>query len=308
MGRPEFQYEKGRDVLLLGNGINNLSRGKRWEDLLLGLDPSINVDEKPYPLAFEEIVIKEAAKTSPSDYSQILRNVKDKVAEFCKGIPENSFHGRLSALKVSDFMTTNYDYLIEKALNPSFMPSGWNKSEFKHSIGRHHEVNGKKIWHIHGEIDNGNSSENSTRFKTASILIGHEHYGDYYRRLHEVLKGNKDEVVGYLGKDVWLRNLFTRNVHIAGLGLDLSEFHIWWLIAFRARLREQYRAIGNKIIYHYASYDTSGNKKAKARLDLLSSFGVELEKIEINDEGPDRYERYWDDFFQTFNEKIKKHQ
>ena len=60
MKKFKLSCEKGKNALLLGNGINNLNPGANatWMDLLYNLYPDINLDEKPYPLAFEEIVLK----------------------------------------------------------------------------------------------------------------------------------------------------------------------------------------------------------------------------------------------------------
>ena len=242
-----------------------------------------------------------------NNYVGDLKNLKDRIANLCDQIELNDYHFRLRDINVDDFLTTNYDYLIEKSLDENYNHT--RSKDSKYSTYRYHEVGGKKVWHIHGEIDNGFSPNNSTRYSSASILIGHEHYGDYYNKIHQYLKpyglDSQQEIIQN-ERESWLKYFFTHNLHIAGFSLDNSEFHLWWLLAYRARQIMQNQTVNNKVIFHYPSYDYT-SRNAQSKLELLASFGVRLEQIEVLVQGNEKYTMYWDGFFKEINNKITHH-
>ena len=307
MKKFKLSYEKDKNALLLGNGINNLNpdANATWRELLKKLDPDINLKEKPYPLAFEEIVLKMSLISN--NYEDELKTLKGRIANLCGQIELNKYHFKLRNIKVDTFLSTNYDYLIEKCLDVNFIPT--RSKDSKYSTYRYHEVGGKKVWHIHGEIDNGFSPNNSTRYSSASILIGHEHYGDYYNKIHQYLKpyglDSQQEIIQN-ERESWLKYFFTHNLHIAGFSLDNSEFHLWWLLAYRARQIMQNQTVNNKVIFHYPSYDYT-SRNARSKLELLESFDVKLEPIEVLVQGNEKYTMYWDVFFKEINNIITHH-
>jgi hypothetical protein len=309
----ELEYKKGNNALLLGNGINNLMPDFRWDLLLRKLDGKINLDEKPYTLAFEEIVLKKLAGTNNNkSYKEILKGIKDTIAEHCSKIEPDGYHKKIRSLNISTFLTTNYDYAIEKTIDENFDIAKVKRTtkDFKYSLNRYHIVNNKKVWHIHGEIDNGYKRDNINQYASASIMIGHEHYGDYYRRIHQYLRPfSTDEKTKdkYINNPNWVKLFFTHNLHIVGLSLDSSEFHLWWILAYRARLKENYRNIENNIFYHCASYDMLSAKQ-KAKIDLLESFGVKIKDKKIEETSDKKYSLYWDEFFKTINSIIKNNE
>lgn len=309
----ELEYKKGNNALLLGNGINNFMPNFRWDLLLRKLDSKINLDEKPYTLAFEEIVLNKLARTNNTkSYKEILKGIKDIIAEHCSKIEPNIYHKKLRNLNANSFLTTNYDYAIEKTLDENFDITNVTSAtkDFKYSLNRYHIVNNRNVWHIHGEIENGYKKDNVNQYASASIMIGHEHYGDYYRRIHQYLRPfSTDEktIEKYIKNPSWVKLFFTHNLHIAGLSLDSSEFHLWWILAYRARLKEYYQNIENKIFYHCASYDMVSPKQI-AKIDLLKSFGVKIKDEKIGEKSDNKYGIYWDEFFRTINSIIKNNE
>lgn len=310
----ELEYKKGNNAMLLGNGINNLMPDFRWDVLLRKLDGKINLVEKPYTLAFEEIVLNKLARSNNSEsYKEILKGIKDDIAEHCSKINPNRHHQKLRDLNISTYLTTNYDYAIEKTFDESFGITKINQEtkDYKYSLYRCHKLNNKKeVWHIHGEIDNGYKTDNVNQYASASIMIGHEHYGDYYRRIHQYLRPfSTDEKTKqkYSENPSWVDLFFTHNLHIVGFSLDSSEFHLWWLLAYRARLKEYYKNRENKIVFYCASYDMVSAKQ-KAKIDLLKSFGVKIEDEKIKEASDNKHAIYWDKFFDTFNLKISMYE
>ena len=55
-----------------------------------------------------------------NNYVGDLKNLKDRIANLCDQIELNDYHFRLRDINVDDFLTTNYDYLIEKSLDENY--------------------------------------------------------------------------------------------------------------------------------------------------------------------------------------------
>lgn len=310
---PNLQFRKGQNAILLGNGINNVSHNHSWKDLLKHLDNRIRLEDKSYPMAFEEIVLNRS-KENKQDYDSSLKTIKDCISESCKNIELNKFHSKISGIDVKTILTTNYDYAIERAFDSKFSidKSKVNtdvKRDYKYSLHRYNKVKRTKIWHIHGELDNGKSTKNEKQYSSASIMIGHEHYGDYYRRIHQYLRPFSTDMLSIEKsnqRECWVDFFFTHNVHIAGLSLHSDEFHLWWILAHRARLMKKLN-VKNKIVYHCASYDIK-TPEQRSIIDLLTAYGVIIERIDMQDDTGRKYEKYWESFFKSINNKIRKYQ
>ena len=310
---PNLQFRKGQNALLLGNGINNISHNHSWKNLLKHLDHSIRLENKSYPMAFEEIILKKTTN-SEQGYDSMLKEIKVYISQYCEEIDNNKFHSKIPNIDVKTILTTNYDYAIERAFDSTFSidKSKVNtdvKRDYKYSLHRYNKVKKTKIWHIHGELDNGKSTENEKQYSSASIMIGHEHYGDYYRRIHQYLRPfstDKLAIEKSNQRECWVDFFFTNNVHIAGLSLHSDEFHLWWILAHRARLMKKLN-VKNKIVYHCASYDIK-TPEQRSIIELLTAYGVITEIIDIEDYTTKKYEKYWESFFKSINNKIKKYQ
>jgi hypothetical protein len=300
-----LQYSSENKAILLGNGINNLVPKFRWDQLLKKIDNTINLSDKSFTLAFEEIVLKSVESVPTNqNYKDKLRLIKDQIGEHCENIVPNDFHKKLKNINaVSTYLTTNYDYAIEKVFNNRFSPprAVAKDKHFKYSLDRVHNVGEKKVWHIHGEINNGR------KYATESIMLGHEHYGDTFRRIHQYLRPfstDDNTRAKFEKKEYWIDIFFTHDLHIVGLTLDLSEFHLWWLLAYRARLMINYPGdIKNKIFFHCASYDTHSSKD-KAKIEVLKSFGVKIKEIPVKNTSETKHKDYWNKFFTGFQKII----
>jgi hypothetical protein len=304
-----LEYKPENKAILLGNGLNNLTPSYRWDELLKKIDNTINLANKSYTLAFEEIVLNRV-KSNPTNenYKKILRDIKKQIGEHCQDITPGEIHQQLNNIKnISTYLTTNYDYAIEKMFNKQFSPPSNRPKDkgYKYSLDRVHKVNGKDIWHIHGEINNGR------KYATESIMLGHEHYGDTFRRMHQYLRpfSTDDKTKAeFKKKNYWVDVFFTHDLHIVGLALDLSEFHLWWLLAYRARLKiNSPNEIKNKIFFHCASYDTH-SEKDKAKIEVLQSFGVIIKEKAIQNTIEDKYEKYWTAFLNDINSIIENNE
>jgi len=273
-----------KKAILIGNGINRLDSNQSfsWGDLLekLKADFGINVDLnnifKPFPLAFDEM---QHLKHGSNNLRDILKNLKQCIrSDIENQLSEkrgfNDYHQKLASIEYNDILTTNYDYSLEKSIEPNFMSLkrkfALNRQERIFSLKRCYQLNtNKKFWHIHGElVDSRVHSSKTKSYPEESIMIGYEHYTDYLERIQKAIKGKsgsqktKNQSLTVRIRDnksspYWMDIFFTHNIDIVGQAIDFSENHLWWLFNYRANLiREDVSkngiSINNKIRFYYA--------------------------------------------------------
>jgi hypothetical protein len=280
-------------TVLVGNGINNVVKGKSWEDLLIQLTDFLSVSvnflpDKPFPLAYEEIYFKALKHGSHSE-----RDIKKFVAEHVLDMETGPIHKSIMELNCEHILTTNYDLSLEAVFeeNPSSLKNDGCIRESLYSIFRHHTVGKKKIWHIHG-------SANTYQ----SITLGYEHYSGYLQNMRNyVVTGTKDTykkrafrpLTKIIKSDEvenlsWLDIFFTKDVHIVGLSLDFNETDLWWLLTYRAKAKYAKKIpISNKVFYYIPIEHL---KKSYSKIDMLKSFGVEV--VELGQYLKDKNEYY----------------
>lgn len=269
-------------VLLVGNGINRINNYYSWDNLIdnlvsfIGADGQINKDNKPFPLLYEEIII-EAIKNREIQENKVKKFIADETSK----LNPNSIHEEISKLKIENILTTNYDFTIEKTISKSADTKDHGLMKQKiYSLFRHSITNGKKVWHIHGD----------SRMST-SIMLGYEQYSGYLQKLREYVLGNSlynsykpDSIKEKFDNnsftyESWVEFFFTHDVHIVGLTLDFVEMHLWWLLTYRARRKQQKFPINNKIFFYYTS---ESKNDIMHRIELLKSCDVVPYSIKAN--------------------------
>jgi len=246
-----------KHVLLLGNGVNDVTHNYKWSDLVKDIAKHLNINglkivkDKPFSLLYEEMFL---TNLRGRRYSE--DNLKSFIAKKIMEIHPNELHTVINSLNFSDIMTTNYDYAIEKSIvdtSIDFEDKGIVKQNH-YNLFRHNELNGCKIWHVHGEINKPNT-----------ILLGYEHYSGqlqhmrnyvvtgtgsaYQKRFPPLIKLLKN---GKVENNSWLDMFFMRDIHVVGLTLDFVELDLWWLLTYRARaILEKRLPIKNQITYYY---------------------------------------------------------
>lgn len=261
-----------KDVILLGNGINNLSvHRKSWSDLLNDIvslcGNTISIKNKSLPILYEEAFLK-AARSS----GKLERNLKREIAGIISGVAQNPLHDRLLQLRINDIITTNYDYTLEDSLiNSGFGLSGGNKSEREFNIFRFNEINDRRFWHIHGEISS-----------PQSIVLGFDHYCRQTHQVEEYLttRYNSKFSIPFIDRynenlmtnDSWIDLFFTSNIHIIGLSLGFEETDLWWLLTQRARLKIENKLKYTNTIFYYEPLSFQNEIKG----DMFNAVDVEL--------------------------------
>ena len=267
-------------VLMVGNDINNISRGQSWKDLLqdiltfCGTDCVQLDDKKPFPLLYEEIFLTAIRQSHIKE-----RDLKAFIAQKIGAITPNELHARIRDLQPAHILTTNYEYTLEGE-TPEQSTSLIKERTF--SIFRKYTLHGTEFWHVHGDCLN-----------PMSINLGFEHYGGQLQQMRNyVVSGTTYSSpqapklpllrrirYGPLKEYSWLDLFFTRDIHILGLSLDFVETDLWWLLTYRARQKFQRNTVPvENALYYYIPEEFV--KAAAFKLDMLRANDVEV--IAIN--------------------------
>lgn len=278
-------YNPKEKYLFLGNGMNQLDNPISWDDLLREVCRKIKVKvergNKPYQLFFEQISFDIDRSKTVEDNVKKLKQIMG--AEALKLQPNRILSAIIGTGYYQHFMTTNYDYCIERSLIPLFDPAkGKHLKRPKYSLYRYNQVSDRKVWHIHGECDNGYNGK-LINFPEASILIGFEHYADYLEKIHNLLKDNSGRGLAQLmdnAQENWVHLFFTRDIDILGFGLDFTETHLWFILNFRARLKRKGAGLLNRIRWIIPEFSVPDQQE---RIEVLQALGVEVVPIPAPD-------------------------
>ena len=266
-------------ILLVGNDINNISRGQSWKDLLqeilafCGTNCVQLDDKKPFPLLYEEIFLTAIQQSHIRE-----RDLKGFIAQKIGDITPNELHARIRELEPAHVLTTNYEYTLEGS-TPERHSSLIKERTF--SIFRKYTLHNTEYWHIHGDCLN-----------PMSINLGFEHYGGQLQQMRNyVVSGTTYSSPqaprlpllqrlkhGAVSTFSWLDLFFTKDIHILGLSLDFVETDLWWLLTYRARQKFQRNTIPvhNKLYYYIPS---EFEKAAAFKLDMLKANDVQIVSI-----------------------------
>ncbi len=295
-------YKPDEKLLFIGNGPNQLQKRFSWDDLLRNVcraaGLSIERRQKTFPLFFEEISYTMNAGEPVENNIRLLKATIGK--EALKLTPHQLLINMVDRNYYDQYLTTNYDYCIEKAIAPDYDPYAYKEARWpKYSLHRYNTVAGKNVWHIHGESLNGFNGQ-KVNYPESSIMIGFEHYSDYLEKIHHFIKSNNKEGLYDLikkeqdaGLPNWVHLFFIHDIDMVGFGMDYTESHLWFILNFRARLKRAGATIPNKIRWIIPMFSRENEKDNVA---LLMALEVEINYI--NSE-PNNYEDFYRMFIHT---------
>jgi hypothetical protein len=269
--------------ILFGNGLNRAVHSSiSWNELLEKIMRKniFNSKDLPNTLIYERIFLDRKKGNEE-------QNIKNEIAELLQQTQPNELYDEMLSLGCNNYLTTNYDYALEKSIN---LQVNIRSTEEIYSLRRFREYFGSngaiRLWNVHGEIDH-----------PKTIMLGLDHYCGAIAKLDSYIKGTyvtqrdgKSHHVEPMKTKLhnrnfchtsWVDLFFSDDIHIIGLSLDFSETDLWWIINKRARLA-QVAPVDNKIYFH------STNKKDE-KSDLLNSFGVQVMHHPIIDGYIDAY-------------------
>jgi hypothetical protein len=271
-------------ALLVGNGVNSISTGISWQELLNDLIVFCNCNEirqdknKPFPLFYEEIFLTAINNQRIKDELELKRFIAENVSK----INANEIHGLIRQGKPRHIMTVNYEFLLE---GHNLLSNVGLINERLYSIFRNYKVEDVTYWHLHGDCNH-----------PVSINLGYEHYGGQLQKMRNYVTSIPDykteKIVkkslikrlhderGLIEIQSWIDLFFTIDIHIIGLALDFVETDLWWLLTYRARaMQKKATVIGNKIYYYIPEKYANA---ASFKMDLLTANGVTVIKLNKN--------------------------
>lgn len=305
-------------VIFVGNGLNRITnKNLSWDGVLDNLikvsdSAQIRKGDKPLTFLFEEVLHSMNGGATRKNEQEL----KDAVSlAIHKELTPNDLHKKFMTLDIEHFFTTNYDYCLERAIDPSFNKISTKKQDGeskKYSLCRYNKVNDKYIWHIHGELDNGLIDERNN-YKEKSIMLGFDQYmrtlmkmsqllnNGSYRNLpgKQTLKEIFSNLLNIQTKErSWLSFFFTNDIHIIGLDFGVHETHLWWLIHYRKKLSARKKLVyKNKITYYVSAHERLPKKD---QLELLESLDVSIVEVECSfNEG-----NFYSEFYEKAHELI----
>ena len=264
-------------ALFIGNGINRVApTAVSWGNLLehlsakFEIDIDLQNDLKPFPLAFEEMLIGNKG-TNPNDRLKSMKqHIGHLLTEANTDASQLELHAKFMQCGILEIITTNYDYNLERSINTAFDSQkkqlALNNQESKHSLYRGYRINQVTVRHIHGEVAHNRKITGKDHYGEESIMIGFEHYADYALKIQDLVYGLKDKrrytnPEGILGRMAlkqpiksWPDLFFTHDVHFIGFTLDFSESHLWWILMQRQEIIKKFsndNSIRNRIVFHY---------------------------------------------------------
>ncbi len=300
-------------TLLFGNGINLLTpEGINWNDLLdkIKKENQFENGKLPNTMIYERILLE------PTHYSKYIieaeMQIKEEIAKELDSLTTNNCYNSILDLGLKNYITTNYDYSLNKKSKEKECYIKNNSTEVLYSIRRNtsiidNKTNNKsfKIWNIHGEISN-----------PASIMLGLDHYCKSIGQIDSYLNGtykyrhNREDkktrpIKTKIKENIfdntsWIDLFFSTDIHIIGLSLQYSEIDLWWILNTRARIQakiKSYKNKFNKIFYYTPNIEPE-------KQGLLESFNVNVvinKKYNcLNSNNTD-----WDNYYKETLEIIK---
>lgn len=280
-----------KNTILFGNGINRVSSNSvSWEDLLNEIKDENNFlnGDLPYTMIYERIFMGKHKARDSQKVDELI--IKSRIANSLAKQEANNILKLLGEMNFEHYLTTNYDYALEKALGST--PEKLSSEElYSLRRKRKYELNDetKYLWNIHGEIDS-----------PKSIMLGLDHYCGSVSKIDAYVKGNyKHSIEGNVVSiepmktkllknsfchTSWVDLFFSSNMHIIGLSLDYSETDLWWVLNKRARFSTD-NLVKNNIFFYVNDID-------EQKKGLLESFDVSVIVTALADGGyEDMYRR-----------------
>jgi hypothetical protein len=279
-----------KTALLIGNGINRNSKQSNdiynWEQLLFDLSQEFSngtinneLRKKPFPM-FYDAIVNYAVEYQNKKESDLKRTINEKL----NNLQLNPKYNFLDSVECDEILTTNYDYLIEKQLKNDWKRNAVTKNEKFYSLSRFQQSN-KRVWHIHGEQGD-----------IRSMLLGFRLYVNYTAKIREragayISSLRNTDKAKTLPYESWVDMFFTHNIHIIGLGMEFTEYTLWWLLAYRHFMKTSNPEIivNNKILLHIPTFSVKEKPYLK---EMIEAYDAEINPIDT--EGDHNYDIFYE--------------
>ena len=238
----QIRHGETPDILLLGNGINRAYGFVSREELVRIIRVKEMTEQEESPVTSVPHPLHPMIPMG-DPLSARMKEISHWLSELEVPEEENSTLQDLASVPFDAILTANYTYEMEKALDPSFvcLPARQCKARMtacdvrgKYDIQQLHTyfqiAGAPSIWHIHGEAA-----------RHGTMILGRYYYEKLLSRLQRYVPSliARYSASAAHGQDMavrsWIDLFMLGNVHVAGLGLSLSEMDLWWLINCKKR-------------------------------------------------------------------------
>ena len=233
-------------TVLFGNGINLAEGGEgypNWNELLSRIANRLHVGRASHgtsqSLLFDLLAHRRGRRDGVAGVDEIIHEEMQRLD--CIEPQADSLFHRLLDVDADAYLTTNYDYALERAIceregigRDGLDVGAGYANETYISLHRCRKYKGGIVYHVHGELNYPNS-----------ICLGYMHY---VRNLSSVVGALTEEsengldislredVLRGKGRRSWADRFFNSDVYIVGFGMAESEIDFWWLLDLRARI------------------------------------------------------------------------
>lgn len=278
-------------VLLLGNGINRAFNSESWDSLIDSISKDSLSPKEEDVLSSVSFPMRVIVATD-NDVHTGVKTFASQMMHITMPEEQKSIIKNLLTLGFDAILTTNYSYEVEKTLDADFSVKMNSRSKYRvtckdgttvdkqFGIYRFMNVDSTKIWHIHGEAAKPNS-----------IVLGHRYYGKLISRINDRLRDVFADYKSSIKHDrpytpkSWIDYLMVSDVYIVGLGLDLSEMDLWWLLDIKQAHTDE---LGNsKVMWFEPNLYVDSNM---SKTLLAKCYGIDIQS-EVVKEG--KYKDYY---------------
>lgn len=328
-----------KQTILFGNGINRLSTEDfEWRQLLKSINHrrTITNTNISYSHIYEDLLVNGIHNDIPENLgitereSMLKRFISERILNLSASDATITMYKRLFTLPVDYFLTTNYDYIYEKALNRlDYVCDVKHSDASEHIYSLHRKRvynNGKNsisVWPIHGELQ-----------APSSMMLGYDHYccaigamlkyitngsdnNELNPRRSNYLKRRK-KCQNYLPyilyrvrhneipTNYWIDTFYNTDVHIIASGLDFAETDLWWILDKRVRHKRsiwcqhetKYPIKMKNKIYLYGCVCSNEIK------EMLKAYDVDITNVTI--EEPEDWKTQYNHLIDAMEKNIQK--
>ncbi len=269
-------------ILFLGNGINRIAGRNEdysWSKALKCLEDKV-VPEPfrtvpwdsednylSYGLRLQRVLnFRDMSITASDAWKKWLDEVKELAPTFghhllADLVKQNQF---------SEIMTTNYDFAMERAIQPDFKPEETKETP------SHYKLNDNvSVWHLHGDA-----------LQNEKVVMSLKSYRDILQK-----------TIATEPEQKWLTSFCEHEMHVCGFSFEPEESLIWYALERRfEKLQKQphFSELQNRF-YIYLFYTPENEQKQRRLAEVLSSYATQpiLIPVPIAADGTPDYGSAW---------------
>lgn len=277
---------KNNLAFVVGNGVNRYGYGTSkdigWETLLLKIWNELSGRTR------SEIPVEGISFTEFYDLLSLverneIEDIRDRVIRFFKDFKPAPYHFELQEVFQKwdvPVLTTNFDEslsasLAKKWINDKLMSLQYPWNAYWSDKKLLSPLDGFAVWHVNGMV----SYKNSITLGLTEYINQSSYARGYLHSLPEKDDFNLKDMPHWKGEGTWLHIIFNCSLCIFGLGLDVNETFLRWLLIERKKYFNMFRdRVKNGWYVCIRGSISDGNKF------FLDTLGIEIIELDSYDE------------------------